>query len=204
MVLRHIIRSAFAAFALGCTPLVHAQHGPAPAAGAESPAQAPAEAQQFDFLIGEWEIELSRKVGGLAAMIHGTPKLLGTWKATRALDGFGVQDELRLIDEGGNPVGLTQNIRVYDRHAGKWKTSALDVYRANFTQASGQWDSATGEMRSEGFGTSGDGRPYASRSRFTAISPTGFTMVQDRSYDSGESWEEAAITIVAKKLASAP
>lgn len=179
------------------------QHGPTTAASTGSPAEPPAEARQFDFLLGDWEIELTPKVSGLAAALHGTPRLLGTWKATRALDGFGVLDEVRLLDEGGNPVALTQTTRVYDRRAAQWKISALDVYRANFTRASGQWDATAAELRTDGHGTSGDGRPYSSRSRFIAIGPDGFTMVQDRSYDSGENWEEAAITIVAKRLAGA-
>lgn len=180
---------------------VLSQHGSPATASTAAPAEPPAEAGQFDFLLGDWEIELTPKVSSLAAALHGTPRLLGTWKASRALDGFGVLDEVRLLDEGGNPVALTQTTRVYDRRAAQWKISALDVYRANFTRASGQWDASAGELRTEGHGTSGDGRPYNSRSRFTAISPDSFTMMQDRSYDSGETWEEAAITIVAKRLA---
>lgn len=178
-----------------------AQHGAPPVKTAAS-STAP-EAAQFDFLLGEWEIELQRKVGGLAAMLHGTPRLLGTWKAERVLDGRAVQDTLRLFDDNGNPVGLTQHTRFYDPRSGQWKVSALDALRGLFSAASGRRDAGTGELRLEGHGQSGDGRPFASRTRFTAISADGFTMLQDRSYDSGESWEEAAITIVAKRRSAA-
>ncbi|MEO8460455.1 MAG: hypothetical protein ABI451_07995, partial [Dokdonella sp.] len=67
-----------------------AQQGP--------PSSPPAEAKQFDFLIGQWELDVKPKINSLIAMVHGTPKLVGTWKATRAFDGFGIDDEVHIID----------------------------------------------------------------------------------------------------------
>ena len=67
--------------ALARASLAHAQHG---GTGSSLPGTAaPAEAAQFDFLVGQWELEVTPKVGGLGAMIHGAPRLVGSWKAWR-------------------------------------------------------------------------------------------------------------------------
>src|SRR5437764_1451564 len=81
--------------------LAAAQHG---TPGASRPAAAPpTEASQFDFLLGQWELTVMPKVSSLAAAIHGAPRLLGTWKGWRAMDGYGIEDELRIVDGSGNP-----------------------------------------------------------------------------------------------------
>lgn len=176
----------------------YAQHGGATAA---LPAVTAAkEAAQFDFLIGQWEIELTPKVSGLAAMIHGAPKLLGSWNAWRAFDGFGIDDEMRVVDGSGNPVTLTHALRIYDSNGKRWLITGLDVYRARFSSATGVWQD--GEMQINGSGMNNEGKAYLSRTRFFEISADGFRMQQDRSVDGGGSWEEAAIAIVAKRVAA--
>src|SRR4051812_21554394 len=105
------------AFRIACTALciaspitLVAQHG---ATGSARPALTPArEAGQFDFLIGQWDLVVTPKANSLAAKIHGSPTFLGMWKAWRAVDGFGVEDELRIMDRSGNPSSLSHALRV--------------------------------------------------------------------------------------------
>jgi hypothetical protein len=165
------------------------------------PAVTPAkEATQFDFLVGQWEIEVTPKVNGLAAMIHGAPRLTGTWKAWRAFDGFGIEDELRVVDGSGNPIALSHAQRVYDAKAKRWTLATLDVYRARFTQSSGQWQD--GEMRTTGTGTTPEGKATLTRTRYYEITPERFRMRQDRSIDEGATWEEGVLAIAAKRVAA--
>ena len=161
---------------------------------------APPEAAQFDFLVGQWDIEVTPKVNGLVAMIHGTPHLLGSWKAWRAFDGFGVDDELRIVDGGGNPVNLGHALRVYDPKAHRWAIESLDVYGARFAAATAQWQG--GEMLVNGAGAMPDGKAYLSRTRFYEIAPDRFKMRQDRSYDNGASWDEGTLAINARRVAA--
>lgn len=193
------IRSALAVCALLAMPTVlAAQH----AGGGTGPPihTAPKEAAQFDFLIGQWELTVKPKVASLAARIHGAPKLLGTWKAWRAFDGFGVEDELRIVDGSGNPNSLNHTIRAYDAGAKRWTVSGLDVYRARFTTATAEW--RDGQMHLAGKGTDAEGKAYLTRTRFTDIAPTSFRMQQDRSTDDGRTWTEAVLTIEAKRVAA--
>ena len=102
--------------AMALLPLaVRAQH----AGGSETVGEtrAPREATQYDFLVGQWELTVTPKVSGLVGLIHGAPKLRGSWKGARALDGWGIEDELRIADESGNPVAYTHFVRMYDAKA---------------------------------------------------------------------------------------
>jgi hypothetical protein len=183
-----------AGFVLG-TPAL-AQHGPA-----NPPSRvAPHEATQFDFLIGQWEIVAMPHVPGLAARIHGSPKLQGTWKAWRGLDGWGIDDELRLTDASGNPMLLAHAMRAYDGTARHWIVATLDVYRATLVSSTAQW--SNGAMHFEGAGTDSEGRPYRSRGRFLEIEPEAFTYRVDRSYDDGKTWTEDFLRIDAKRVAA--
>jgi hypothetical protein len=174
-----------------------AQHGGARSA----PTTPPREATQFDFLVGQWEATIRVPASGLAQRLHGTPKLVGTWKAWRALDGWGLDDELRIMDGSGNPLSLARSVRVFDATAGKWAQSTLDVYRARFTTGTAEWRGDA--MHVTGGGTDPEGRPYVSRTRFYDISAAGFKMQQDRSTDGGRTWTEGTLRLEAKRVADA-
>jgi hypothetical protein len=164
---------------------------------------APAQARQFDFLIGQWELTVRPKVSGLAARIHGSPRLLGTWKAWKAFDGFGIEDELRIVDASGNPASLSHALRVFDGAARHWTITSLDVYRTRFSTATAEWKN--GEMVSTNPGTDSEGKPMVVRSRFHAITPNSFRYQQDRSSDAGRTWNEGVLRIEAKRVgATAP
>jgi len=189
------IRIALALAFLFCIPVI------APAQQAAPPSTtAPAEARQFDFLIGQWELEVKPKVGGLAAMIHGTPKLVGTWKAWRGFDGFGIEDELRVSDASGNPRSLNHALRAWDRTQNRWTVVGLDVYRSHVSEANAQWQG--GEMQVTGSGVDAEGKSYQSRTRYFDIAAGHFRMQQDRSYDNGQTWDEAILAIDAKRTAA--
>ena len=185
---------------LAVPALLAAQH--APGAGPAPVRPAPAEARQFDFLLGQWELDVKPQATTLAARIHGVPKMLGTWKAWRALDGWAVIDELRITDESGNPRSLTSATRMYDANARQWVVSTADAYRNVMTTSSAKW--ADNRMTAESKGTDAEGKPYLSRSRYVSVTPTSFTFEQERSTDDGKSWTRT-LSIQAKRVsATAP
>jgi hypothetical protein len=176
--------------------VVRAQH----AGGGEQVGEtrAPREATQYDFLVGQWELTVTPKVSGLVGFIHGAPKLRGSWKGTRALEGWGIEDELRIADESGNPVAYTHFVRVYDAKTKRWVVTAVDVYRKRATISSAEWQG--GEMLSTSDGVDPDGKAYRTRTRITDITPTAFHFQQDVSYDKGATWDEAHLVIDAKRM----
>ena len=173
-----------------------AQH----AAIAAEATSASAETKQFDFLLGEWQLEVRPKVSGLAAMIHGTPKLVGTWKAWRVLDGLGIEDELRVVDASGNPLSLTRALRVYAKDAARWQVGSIDAYHGRTSEGSGAL--RDGELRFEGHGTDAQGKTTLTRTRYFDITPDSFRMLQDRSIDNGQTWDEGVLAIDARRMAA--
>ena len=161
---------------------------------------APSEASQFDFLVGQWEVVAEPYVAGLAALIHGAPRLPGTWKAWRGLGGWGIEDEIQLTDPSGNPQVLTHCVRVYDVKLRHWNLSFVDVYSSALRSATAEW--RDGEMHISGGGSDPDGRVYVSRSRFKDITPASFRLQQDRSYDGGRTWTDGFLKIEAKRVAA--
>lgn len=177
---------------------VDAQHSSAPTA---SPAPTVAkEAAQFDFLVGQWDISASPKATTLAQRIHGVPKLIGTWKAWRAFDGWGIEDEVRITDGSGNPRALSHATRFYETKSRKWAIASIDVFRGLSSSATAEWRGA--EMVVSGRGTDEEGHAYLSRATFSKISNTGFTYRLDRSTDNGATWTEGITTITAKRVAA--
>jgi hypothetical protein len=197
-IMKRALRIA-ALFTIVLPSALAAQHG---ASASARPALAPAkEASQFDFLIGQWELVVTPKVNTLAAKIHGAPKLLGTWKAWRAADGFAIEDELRIMDRSGNPNALAKTLRVYSANERRWVITGVDAYRGRASSASGEWKGA--EMVIIGQGTDEEGKPYQTRTRYFDITPTSFRYQQDRSPDGGKTWDEAMVKIAAKRVAAA-
>lgn len=194
LVFAAVFAAAFAAVAAPAASL--AQHGAAaPAARA-----VPREASQFDFLVGQWDVVATPAVGTLAAKLHGVPKLPGSWKAWRGLDGWGIEDELRLTDESGNPRSLSHALRVYDANAKQWSTSMLDVYRGSFTASTSEWSGR--EMVSTSRATDAADKTVVTRTRYYDITPASFRFQQDRSADGGRTWTEGVLRIDAKRVAA--
>ena len=176
-----------------------AQHGGGD--GSSFVTRAPREASQYDFLVGQWELAVTPKVSGLVARIHGVPRLHGSWKGTRALDGWGVEDELRIADESGNPILYTHFVRIYDAGAKHWIVSAIDVYRQRLATSSAQWQN--GEMLTIADAIDPEGKPYRSRTHLTDITPTTFHYTQDVSHDGGVTWELGHLVMEAKRVTGA-
>jgi len=174
----------------------HAQHGGSPPQNRT----APREVSQFNFLIGQWDLDVKPAAVGLAQKIHGVPKLVGSWKAWRALDGFGLEDEMRITDASGNPILLSHAVRYYDANAKAWKASTIDVYRGVFSTSTAQMRG--GEIVSSSSGTDAEGKAYLARGRYEDIKPDSFRFIQERSTDNGKSWS-TNLTIEAKRVSAA-
>jgi hypothetical protein len=191
------VRSLSLIFLLAFAPAsLRAQHGGSDASALST--RAPREASQYDFLAGQWDLAVTPKVSGLVARIHGIPRLHGSWKGARALDGWGEEDELRIADESGNPVAYTHFLRIYDAAAKHWIVSAVDVYRQRLSTSSAQWQN--GEMLTVADGTDPDGKPYRSRTHITDITSTSFHYSQDVSHDGGVTWELGHLVMDAKRV----
>jgi hypothetical protein len=192
------VRSIMSVAAFTLLPaVVVAQHA---GGGPSLVTRAPTEASQYDFLVGQWELTVKPQATTLAARIHGVRKMSGTWKAWRVLEGWGIEDELRIVDASGNPQAFTHFVRMYDATAKHWQLSAMDPYRGRMTSSTAEWRG--NEMVGIAPGTDADGTSYMTRTRIGSITANSFHYQQDRSTDGGKSWSEGVLTIDAKRVAA--
>jgi len=199
---RSVAPLAFAlASIVAAAPPARAQHGPL-ATTPDVVTAPPAEAHQFDFLLGDWSLVALPHVSKMVALVHGQPKLGGRWKAWRSVEGFGIEDELRLTTDGGDPALFAHSLRIFDRAARRWSAATVDVYRTRLQTATATWKD--GVMETSGESTTDDGHRYLSRARFTAIGRDSFHYELQRSYDGGTTWEDPQIVIEAHRAAPAP
>lgn len=165
----------------------------APLAAYGAGAAAAPEARQFDFLVGQWQVSGEVKVSGLMAMIHGHPKLAGSWKAWRTADGQGIEDDLTLTDASGRLLSAVHFTRSFSREENCWKISGRDADKGALPPATARRQGD--EMLMTSSGTTPEGKHYRNRTHYLAVTPAGFRVVQDRSYDEGKTWDTGAVTL---------
>ena len=180
------------------TVALPAQHGGGAAARLQS--SAPAEAEQFAFLVGQWDVTVTPKLYSLGARIHGSPSYVGSWKAWRAFDRFGIEDELRIMDRSGNPNVLSHTTRFYDAAQSRWTLTTLDVYRGRYVSAIGKMEGR--ELVITSVGKDAEGKSYVQRARFFDITPTSFSYQADRMMNGERTWDTGVMKIDARRVAA--
>ena len=134
-------------------------------------------------------------------MVHGEVQLSGTWRARKAMGGWGIEDEMQLVDASGNPAALIATTRFYDVRAKHWTASGFDIYRGRHTLSTAI-ASASG-MRSESRRVDADGAATRSRGIIERVDRDHIVFRQDHSYDDGLSWDEDMLVIEGTRMVDA-
>jgi hypothetical protein len=165
--------------------LSYALCGPVQSAAQDGPAlkAPPPEASQFDFLVGEWTVDVTSKAPGTPPQYH------GVWRAAKTLNGLGVVDEYGIVDDSNRVVYSGTTLRVFDTKAGKWTMRYVDQLGGR----TGRWSELVGvkegrEIHVEQRGQALDGRTTILRIRYYNIQPHHFSWAADQSSDGGATW----------------
>ena len=177
--------------------------GPARSAAQDGPTlkAPPPEASQFDFLVGEWTVDVTSKAPG-------TPPQYRGWRAAKTLNGLGIVDEYGVADDAGRIVFAGTTLRVFDTKAATWTMRYVD----QFAGETGRWSELEGvkqgqEMHVEQRGQGPDGRTTILKIRYYNIQPNHFSRAADQSSDGGAAWVRDYLRIEAtrrSKTAPAP
>jgi hypothetical protein len=162
----------------------------------------PPEASQFDFLLGEWTVDVASKAPGTPPQYH------GVWRAAKTLNDLGIVDEYGVGDDAGRIVYAGTTLRVFDTKAATWTTRYVD----QFGGETGRWSELVGvkegqEMHVEQRGQGPDGRTTMLKIRYYNIQPNHFSWAADHSSDGGATWRRDYLRIEAtrrSKTAPAP
>jgi hypothetical protein len=162
----------------------------------------PPEASQFDFLLGEWTVNVTSKATATP------PQYKALWRAWKTLNGLGVVDEYAVSDDAGRVVYGGTTLRVFDTKAGSWTMRYVDQLGGK----TGRWAELVGvkegpEMHVEQRGQSPDGRTTILKIRYYNIEPDRFSWAADQSSDGGATWVRDYLRLEAarrSKTAPAP
>lgn len=144
------------------------------------------EGQQFQFLIGDWDVEGVRfRDDGTELTRYG-----GTWHASYLNDGRMVMDVFRIMGPHGKEVSSIVTLRTYCPATARWELAGLATQQPAWNaQWHGHWQD--GEMVLDATGSGADGATTRNRIRFFDIGEHGFRWESHLSRD-GERWVKSA------------
>ena len=144
-------------------------------------AKAPAETAQFEFVIGDWDAEITWVQG------NGEPLTYkAKWHNHWVVDGHVVMQEWR------GPYLTGTELRAWDTQKQKW--IGQNVY------VNGVWQRTTaefkdGKMRVIIEGSTDARGPFLNRETYDDIQPNSFRMYSEVSYDGGKTWETGSYSM---------
>jgi hypothetical protein len=143
-----------------------------------------AESRQFDFLIGEWNVD------GIRYKDDGTPLLTykASWVAVQLNGGRMIMDDFKALGPTGQPVSSFVTLRTYSEADCRWEFVGL---RALSSAIPSQWYGVAkdGEMLLEANLLTGD-TMKKTRARFFNITAESFSWEGDVSVDQGKRWRK--------------
>ncbi|MEQ1808989.1 MAG: sialidase family protein [Terricaulis sp.] len=146
---------------------------------------APAELQQLEFLIGDWNVAivLHRPSGDLAYEAR--------WHNTWIVNGFAIMQEWR------DPYSTGAELRTYNSETGRWEGRNFYTGMNTWTESEGTF--ANGEFVIETQTVGSDGSRL-SRERYFDLQPHSFRMVATHSSDGGQTWSTPAYEMVCTRV----
>lgn len=171
--------------AIADQPPIRYQPDPDSPIGERNP-QAPAEVAQFDFLIGDWNVQITWFPP------QGEPNTYAAkWHNHWINDGFDVMQEWR------GPYITGTEFRHFDPALGYWVGRNLYVGRS--------WVDTTARIEGENMvvvieGGNPQEGAFLNRETYYDISPNQWRMKSDRSFDDGKTWEKGRYEMIATRI----
>ncbi len=156
--------------------------------------QAPAPAsRQFDFLIGDWDVNAARLNPDGSVLL----RYRATWAATYLNEGRMVMDDFKALAPDGRPISSYVTLRTYSEVSGRWEMSGLAALQPT---AALEWHGAwTGtEMLIDATGVDPSGKSIRTKIRFSNITHNGFDWESESSSDCGRTWTRNASLVATR------
>lgn len=147
----------------------------------------PPESQQFDFLIGNWDVAATRyKEDGSVLLQYSA-----NWQARHLNEGRMVMDDFKALTPAGQDVSSYVTLRTYSEANQRWEMAGLAALQpAIQAQWFGEWKD--GEMQLSAVGNNPTGGTIHNRIRFFNITECSFSWESRISYNEAASWALSA------------
>jgi hypothetical protein len=145
------------------------------------------ESRQFDFLIGDWEVDATRYQPDGSVQL----RYKARWLARYLDDGRIVMDEFKAYAPTGQQIACFVTLRTFCEATGRWEMTGLAAFQpVPFPEWHGIW--TNGEMLLDAVGAGPDGTRVRTRIRFSHIETQCFAWESRVSTDDGTSWSLSA------------
>jgi hypothetical protein len=151
------------------------------------------ESQQFDFLIGDWDVAATRYKE------DGTPlfEYKASWSAKSLNEGRMIVDDFKAYAPTGQAISSYVTLRTYSETTHRWEMAGLPALQP---AANAQWygEFKGGEMLLEASGKDPTGNMVRTRIRFFNISKNSFNWESKVSRDEGKTWIKTASLLASR------
>lgn len=151
------------------------------------------EGQQFDFLIGDWEVAATRYKE------DGSPlfQYRASWNAKYLNEGRMIVDDFKAYAPTGQAVSSYVTLRTYSEATHRWEMAGLSALQP---AASAEWygELKDGEMLLDASGKDSAGIIVKTKIRFFNIAKNSFSWESKISRDEGKTWVKAASLLASR------
>lgn len=144
-------------------------------------------AKEFDFLIGDWDVDATRFKD------DGTPMFncKALWCATHLNDGRMVMDDFKALGPNGHPMSSFVTLRTFSEATDRWELAGLQAMQPSMPT---EWHGVARdcEMLLDAVTKTPAGDIVKTKIRFFNIAPDSFSWESSMSLDQGESWRKTA------------
>ena len=155
-----------------------------------------AESRQFDFLVGDWDVQATRfKEDGSTLFQY-----KAAWNAKLLNDGRMLMDDFKALSPTGQPVSSFVTLRTYSEVTKRWEIAGLGAFQpTTISEWYGHFQS--GEMLLFAKGKAPNGAFVQTRIRFFDIKVNSFAWESHLSVDDGKTWLKTA-SLAATRIGS--
>lgn len=154
---------------------------------------ASSEGQQFDFLIGDWDVAATRYKE------DGSPlfQYKASWNAKYLNDGRMIVDDFKAYAPAGQAVSSYVTLRTYSEATHRWEMAGLSALQP---AASAEWygELKDGEMLLDASGKDPAGNMVKTKIRFFNIAKNSFSWESKVSRDEGKTWIKTASLLASR------
>lgn len=151
------------------------------------------EGQQFDFLIGDWEVTATRYKE------DGSPlfQYKAGWNAKYLNEGRMIVDDFKAYAPTGQAVSSYVTLRTYSEATHRWEMAGLSALQP---AASAEWygELKDGEMLLDASGKDPAGNMVKTKIRFFNIAKNSFSWESKVSRDEGKTWVKSASLLASR------
>ncbi len=154
---------------------------------------APPESQQFDFLIGDWDVTVIRYKDDGSPLVQ----YQASWNAKHLNEGRMIVDDFKALGPTGQAVSSYVTLRTYSEVTHRWEMVGLSALQP---AASAEWFGALkdGEMLLDASGRDPAGILVKTRIRFFNIAKNSFNWESNISSDEGTTWIRTASLLASR------